>query len=79
VDGVHKQVDIVRDLVGDVPVTGALCFVEADWPLVGGSFSTRGVHVLSPKRLTKVLSEQSAGDVDEAQMREAVASRFRPA
>lgn len=36
VDGVLKQVDLVRDIVGDVPVTGALCFVEADWPLVGG-------------------------------------------
>ncbi|WP_253257566.1 nuclease-related domain-containing protein [Arthrobacter sp. Hiyo1] len=32
VDGVLKQVDLVRDLVGDVPVTGVLCFVEADWP-----------------------------------------------
>ena len=79
VDGVLKQVDVVRDLVGDVPVTGVLCFVEADWPLIGGAFSTRGVHVLWPKRLTKVLTEPTAGDVDVAQMREAVASRFRPA
>ncbi|MFC9773460.1 MULTISPECIES: nuclease-related domain-containing protein [unclassified Pseudarthrobacter] len=80
VDGVLKQVDVVHELVGDVPVTGALCFVEADWPLIGGgSFSTRGVHVLWPKRLTTVLTEQPAGDVDVAQMRDAVASRFRPA
>jgi hypothetical protein len=79
VDGVHKQVDIVRDLVGDVPVTGALCFVEADWPLIGGSFSTRGVHVLWPRRLAKVLSEQTAGDADVARLRELMASHFRPA
>jgi hypothetical protein len=79
VDGVHKQVDIVRDLVRYVPVAGALCFVDADWPLIGGSFSTRGVHVLWPKRLTKLLTEQTAGDVDVARMRESVASRFRPA
>jgi hypothetical protein len=80
VDGVHNQVDIVRDFVGDdVPVTGALCFVEADWPLIGGSFSTRGVHVLWPRRLAKLLAEQTVGDVDVARMREAVASRFRPA
>jgi hypothetical protein len=79
VDGVHKQVDIVRDLVGDVPVTGALCFVEADWPLIGGSFSTGGVHVLWPKRLTKLLTEQTAGVVDVAQTRESVATHFRPA
>lgn len=52
VDGVHKQVDIVRGLVGDdLPIHGVLCFVEADWPLIGGSFTTRGVQALWPKRL----------------------------
>jgi hypothetical protein len=76
-DGVHKQVGLVRDLVGDVPVTGALCFVEADWPLIGGAFATRGIHVLWPKRLAKVLAEETAGDVDVAAMRESVASRFK--
>lgn len=79
VDGVLKQVDVVRDFVGDVPVAGALCFIEADWPLVGGAFSTRGVHVLWPKRLAKVLLEQATGDVDVGRMREAVASRFTSA
>jgi hypothetical protein len=79
VDGVLKQVDVVRDLVGDVPVTGALCFIEADWPLIGGAFSTRGVHVLWPKRLAKVLMEQTAGDIDVASMRESVATRFKSA
>lgn len=79
VDGVLKQVDVVRDFVGDVPVTGALCFIEADWPLIGGAFSTRGVHVLWPKRLAKVLMEQSTGDVDVGRMRGAVASRFKSA
>lgn len=78
-DGVLRQVDVVRDFVGDVPITGVLCFVEADWPLVGGAFSTRGVQVLWPKRLTKVLTEQTAGDVDVARTRESVASHFRPA
>jgi Nuclease-related domain len=79
VDGVLKQVDVVRDLVGDVPVTGALCFIEADWPLIGGAFSTHGVQVLWPKRLAKVLIEQTAGDVDVARMRELVALRFKSA
>ena len=64
VDGVLKQVEVVRDLVGDIPITGALCFVDADWPLVGGSFSTRGVHVLWPKKLTKALAETIGGGVD---------------
>ncbi|WP_251041531.1 nuclease-related domain-containing protein [Arthrobacter sp. ISL-30] len=79
VDGVLKQVDVVRDLVGDVPVTGALCFIEADWPLVRGAFSTRGIHVLWPKRLAKVLVEETAGDVEVAEMRESVAARFKSA
>lgn len=79
VDGVLKQVDVVRDLVGDVPVTGVLCFIEADWPLIGGAFSTRAVHVLWPKRLAKMLAEERAGDVDVAAVRVAIASRFRSA
>ncbi len=41
VDGVLKQVDVVRSIVGtDVPVTGVLCFIDADWPLIGGAFTT---------------------------------------
>ncbi len=52
VDGVLKQVDVVRAIVGDaIPVTGVLCFVEAEWPLIGGAFTTRDVEVLWPKKL----------------------------
>lgn len=56
VDGVLKQVDVVRGIVGaELPIHGVLCFVEADWPLIGGSFRTRGVEVLWPKRLYQQL------------------------
>ncbi|MFC3804878.1 nuclease-related domain-containing protein [Terrabacter sp. MAHUQ-38] len=52
VDGVLKQVDVVRGLLNDgVPVHGVLCFVDADWPLIGGAFTTRGVQALWPRRL----------------------------
>jgi len=52
VDGVLKQMDMVRGVIGDdIPVHGVLCFVEADWPLFGGSFTTRGVSVLWPRKL----------------------------
>lgn len=52
VDGVLKQVDVVKGAIGaDIPVHGVLCFVEADWPLIGGSFITRGVEALRPKKL----------------------------
>ena len=60
-------------------MTGALCFVEADWPLIGGAFGIRGVQVLWPKRLGKVLSEVGEGAVDVAAVRESLAARFRPA
>lgn len=78
VDGVLKQVELVRDLVGEVPVTGALCFVEADWPLIGGAFTTRGVHALWPKQLAKMLTE-AAGSGEVAAVRERLTAHFKPA
>lgn len=78
VDGVLKQVDLVSKLVGGVPVTGALCFVEADWPLIGGAFTTRGFHALWPKRLSKLLNEAN-GAVDIVAVRETLAAHFKPA
>ncbi|WP_234864842.1 nuclease-related domain-containing protein [Sinomonas albida] len=79
VDGVLKQVDVLRRLVPGPRVVGALCFVEADWPLIGGMFTTREIPVLSPRRLVKQLLQEAAGDVDVAAIRGAVASRFKPA
>jgi hypothetical protein len=78
VDGVLKQVALVRDVVGDLPVTGALCFVDADWPLVGAAFSTQGVQVLWPKRLAKLISD-SGRSIEVASVRQTVAEHFPPA
>ena len=69
VGGVHKQVDLVRAAlevagVADVPVRGVLCFVEADWPLFGGSFVIDNVSVLWPKKLAEQLA--TAGPLDDA-------------
>ena len=56
VDGVLHQVELVRsalesqELWASPLVRGMLCFVEADWPLIGGSFTTRGVEALWQKR-----------------------------
>lgn len=64
----------------DVSVHGMLRFVEAEWPLIGGSFSTRGVEVLWPKKLAKQL--QLPGDLAEpkiAQVHRSVAAAFPPA
>lgn len=56
VEGMHKQTGLVRRVLDDagfvgVPVHGALCFVDADWPLFGGSFMIEGVAVLWPRKL----------------------------
>jgi hypothetical protein len=56
VDGVLKQISIVRELIGDqVAIQGVLCFVEADWPLFASPFTTRGVEVMRPKKLYPLL------------------------
>lgn len=58
VDSVLHQVALVRAVLVDSPVevTGMRCFAGADWPLVGGSFTTRGVVVASPRRARREIS-----------------------
>jgi hypothetical protein len=75
VEGVEWQVERVMDAVDSVPVVGVLCFVEADWPLLGGAFSVRGVEVLWPKKLESRLTA-SVGSVDVAATAVALDSRF---
>lgn len=71
VEGVLKQVALVQTVVGDhVPVTGVLCFVEADWPLIGGAFATRGVEVLWPKKLYSRLASDGPHTVQVAELHE---------
>ena len=81
VDGVLKQVDIVRGLIGDdVPIHGVLCFVEADWPLIGGSFTTRGVETLWPKRLyPKLKADGPLAPQTIAEVHRRLASSLPPA
>lgn len=79
VEGVLKQVTLVQEVVGEVPVRGVMCFVDADWPLIGGSFTVRGVEVLWPKKLVKVLSEPQEAVCDVAATAELLEGRFRAA
>lgn len=59
VDGVKSQAHRVREtLAGDtIPISGVLCFLEADWPLLGGSFTVDEVHVVWPRLLIKRMTE----------------------
>jgi hypothetical protein len=86
VDGVLKQIALVtaalqaEPVLPEVSVRGMLCFVEADWPLVGGSFSTRGVEVLWPKKLAKQLQVPGAlAEPEIEQVHRSVAAAFPPA
>lgn len=80
VDGVLGQVERVRAALADemIDVSGVLCFIDADWPLVGGAFSIRGVRVVWPKRLSKILDE-ATGDVDVTAVRDQIVAAFPPA
>jgi hypothetical protein len=63
-----------------------LCFVAADWPLIGGAFTTRGVHVLWSKRLLQLVTATPStrdtaplATVDVAALRDRLAAAFPPA
>ncbi|HEY3529548.1 MAG TPA: nuclease-related domain-containing protein [Nocardioides sp.] len=81
VEGVIKQIDVVRDHVGgDVPLHAVLCFVEADWPLFGVSFTARGVQVLPPKKLYAQLTAAGPLDIDGiATLHQQLAAALPPA
>lgn len=68
VAGVHKQMGLVTAALEDprIPVWGALCFIDADWPLIGGSFTVEDIQVLWPRLLRKrIIDTSDAGfDVD---------------
>lgn len=69
VDGMLKQLEVVRGVVGqEVPLTGVLCFIESDWPLIGGDFSTRGVMVTWPKRLYSRLEAEGPQVVEDIEL-----------
>jgi hypothetical protein len=67
VEGLAKQVALVesvmRELAPGVPVRGALCFVDADLPLVG-NLSFNHFPLLYPKRLAERINRDGplAGD-----------------
>ena len=49
----------VREALADdtIPIAGVLCFLEADWPLLGGAFTVDEVHVVWPRLLVKRMTE----------------------
>jgi hypothetical protein len=78
-EGVEWQVERLKEAVSGAPVIGVLCFVEADWPLIGGSFSVRNVEVLWPRKLATRLCAASVGPIDVGATAASIAARFRAA
>jgi nuclease-like protein len=82
VDGVRKQVQLVQAAlsgagIGDVPVHGMLCFVQADWPMFGGAFSIDGVQVLWPKKATEHLLKPGTLQLTQLQtLHQLLATKF---
>lgn len=79
VDGVLGQVLDVREVVPDAPVRGALCFVDADWPLLAASFQVGGIEVLWPRKLVARLTAAGPERVDVDEVAARIAARFRGA
>lgn len=65
-EGMHKQVAVVRDAlsahteVADIPVTGTLCFVGAEWSLFARPIHLEDVTVTWPKALVETFEKQDA-------------------
>jgi hypothetical protein len=85
VAGVHKQVSLVREALAglgknELRVRGMLCFLDADWPLIGGSFTIDEVDVVWPRLAQKILTTE--GDLSDEVVRAVhhhLSERFPPA
>ncbi len=79
VDGLLAQVMRVQQAVGELPVSGVLCFIDADWPLFATAFRVRDVYATSPRRLTKLITRDAAGSLDPARTAAYLVGVFPPA
>jgi len=76
VDGVVKQMQQVHEVVGEVPIAGVLCFVDAEWPFFAEPFTVNGVQVLWPKKLVTLLKRPVEPVLDVAEVTETLERRF---
>lgn len=78
VDGVRSQVDLVTAALDDagIPVIGVLCFLEADWPLIGGSFTVNRIQAVWPRLLIKQMIVETAETLDIEAIHARLAAAF---
>ena len=81
--GVHKQVALVRATLTHgptVPVRGMLCFVNGNWPLIGGSFTIEDLDVLWPRKAEEIITQPGPFTDDEVRhLHQRLATAFPPA
>jgi hypothetical protein len=84
IDGVVAQADVVRKVLetgrhSGVPVRAVLCFVDGDWPLLGG-LEVRGVPVLPPRQTAKLCRAEGRLDSEVVKaVADDLAARLLPA
>ncbi len=70
IDGLAKQVALVATAMGtiipDVPIHGALCFVDADLPMLG-TLTINDYPLLHPKALAKRLNQGGFLSIEQRQ------------
>jgi len=79
VDAMHRQVELVEDVVGHVPVRGVLCFVDAEWSLLADPFEVNGVRVAWPKKVADWIQRDGDAGVDVARVAALIDGRFHRA
>jgi hypothetical protein len=85
VAGVERQVELVEAALDNgefdsVPVGGMLCFLGADWPLIGGAFTIAGIHALWPRKAADQLLQPGAlTEADVLAIHRHLATTFPPA
>ncbi|GAA3750833.1 hypothetical protein GCM10022240_00120 [Microbacterium kribbense] len=78
VEGVRSQIARVAAALDDpsIEITGALCFLDADWPLLGGGFTVNSVHVAWPRLLVGQIRSAPDRGADIAAMHARLAAAF---
>jgi len=80
IEGVERQVDVMRAVFGDYDIRAALCWLKADGLPLIGTLEMRGIRVAAPRPVAKIAARPGglcAADVNNLASR--VAKHFPPA
>ncbi len=80
-EGMEWQVEATEAALGDaaIPVFPVLCFVDAEWPLLGGPREFSGVLIESERSLKRRVARPGDLDVDDVRETATVLSEHLPA